>query len=216
MKFWLATANVKRAEECLAYGVFQGIITNPHVVALEKAPPKEIFRDLCSIAPKAYYQLHAGEVDAMLNEADEMLSINPEKMLIKVPATRNGIAVIRRLTEQGLKVMATAVPTSSWMVFAIAAGAVAIAPYSGMLQKRNIISKMEGVFAMQEIIDKQQYGAEICTGIYHATEIALYAAKGIKSAFIWEKDVEAFLTQDLSDEAAASFDKDWEAIRSQY
>ena len=214
MDFWLATANIERTKECLAYGVFKGVITNPHVVAQEARDPKAIFSDLCQIAPAAYYQLHAGEVTDMLNEADEMLAIDPDKMRIKVPATRNGLSVIRELTNRGLPVMATAVPTSTWMVLAVAAGAKAIAPYSGMLQKRNIISKMEGVFAMQEIIDKQGYDVKICTGIYDATEIARYAARGIQSAFIWEKDVEAYLTQTLVDEAAANFEGDWEKIDS--
>ncbi len=212
MKFWLATANIKRAETCLAYGIFEGIITNPHVVAQEGRDPKALFKDLCRIAPYAYYQLHAGEVEAMLAEAEEMLAIDPDKMRIKVPATRNGLGVIRRLTDQGLRVMATAVPTSTWMVLAVAAGAVAIAPYSGMLQRRNILSKMEGVFDMQSIIDAQGYDVEICTGIYDATEIPRYAAQGIKSAFIWEKDVEAYLTQELVDEAAANFEDDWAQI----
>ncbi len=214
MKFWLKTANVKRAEQCLAYGIFKGVISNPGDVAQENAPPKELFRNLCAVSPKAYYQIHDGEIDAMIKEAVEMVAIDPEKMLIKVPATRNGLAVIRHLADEGLQVMATAVPTSPWMVFAIAAGAVKIAPYSGMLKRRNIISKMEGVFAMQEIIDQQKYDVEICTGIYHPTEIPLYAAKGIKSAFIWEKDVETYLTQELADEAAASYEKDWVIIKS--
>lgn len=212
MKFWLATANVERTEQCLAYGIFKGIITNPHVVAQEGRNPKDIFRDLCQIAPYAYYQLRAAEVDQMMGEAAEMLAIDPDKMRIKVPATRNGIAVIRKLSDQGIRVMATAVPTSTWMVLAVAAGAVAVAPYSGMLQRRHIISKMEGVFAMQDIIDRQGYDVEICTGIYDATEIAIYAANGIKSAFIWEKDVETYLTQELADEAAANFEGDWSKI----
>lgn len=212
MKFWLATANPERTAECLAYGVFEGVITNPHVVAQEGRDPVSIFTDLCNIAPAAYYQLHAGEVKEMLKEADTMLSIDPAKMRIKVPATRNGLAVIRHLSKLGLPVMATAVPTSTWMIFTVAAGAVAVAPYSGMLQRRHIISKMEGVFAMQDIIDAQGFNVEICTGIYDATEIARYAAHGIKSAFIWEKDVETYLTQDLVDEAAANFNGDWEKI----
>lgn len=212
MKFWLATANIERTEQCLAYGIFEGIITNPHVVAQEGRNPKDIFRDLCQIAPYAYYQLRAAEVDQMMGEAEQMLAINSDKMRIKVPATRNGIAVIRKLSDQGIRVMATAVPTSTWMVLAVAAGAVAVAPYSGMLQRRHIISKMEGVFAMQDIIDRQGYDVEICTGIYDATEIAIYAANGIKSAFIWEKDVETYLTQELADEAAANFEGDWSKI----
>ena len=96
MKFWLATANPQRAEECLAYGIFEGVITNPHVVAIENRPPTELFSDLCKIAPFAYYQLRAGTADEMLREADQMLSVDPGKMRIKVPATRDGFSVIRQ------------------------------------------------------------------------------------------------------------------------
>lgn len=212
MKFWLATANLERTEQCLSYGIFEGVITNPHVVALEKRDPVALFTDLCQVAPLAYYQLNAGGVDEMLREADRMLSIDPERMRIKVPATRNGLSVIRRLSERGLPVMATAVPTTPWMIFAAAAGAKAVAPYSSMLQRRSILSKMEGVVAMQAVIDSQGYDVEICTGIYDVTEIAQYASHGIQSAFIWEKDVEAYLTQDLVDEAVANFDGDWDQI----
>lgn len=215
MKFWLATADVNRAEECLGYGIFEGVITNPHVVALEQRPPVDIFRDLCRIAPQAYYQLAGGEVEDMIREAEKMIAVDPDRMLIKVPATREGLAVIRHLSDQGQQVMATAVPTSPWMVFAVAAGASWIAPYSGMLKRRNIMSKMEGVLAMQEIIDRQGYPVGICTGIYHATEVARYAAGGVKSAFIWEKDVETYLTQGLVDQAVANFDQDWDIIRDQ-
>jgi transaldolase len=212
MKLWLASANVERVQTCLAYGVFTGVITNPHVVAQEGREPKALFKDLCQVAPYAYYQLKAGAVDEMLREADEMLAVDPAKMRIKVPATRNGLAVIRRLSDQGLPVMATAVPTNTWLVLTAAAGAVAVAPYSGMLQKRAILPKLEGVLAMQAIIDRQGYNIELCTGIYDATEIAQYAAHGVKSAFIWDKDVETILTQDLADQAAAGFDSDWAQI----
>lgn len=212
MKLWLATANLERVSTCMAYGVFSGVITNPHVVAQEGREPQSLFAELCKLAPYAYYQLRAGGVDDMLHEAETMLAIDPDKMRIKVPATRNGLAVIRRLSDQGLPVMATAVPTNTWMVLAVSAGAVAIAPYSGMLQRRHILPKMEGVLAMQAIIDRQGYPVELCTGIYDATEIAQYAAHGVRSGFIWEKDVETFLTQDLVDEAAANFTADWDKI----
>lgn len=216
MKFWLATANLARIEECLAYGVFEGVITNPAVVAEENTRPEELFKEICRIAPRAYYQLHAGEREEMLEEAHRMIAIDPERMLIKVPATREGFGVIRALTEEGHDVMATAVPTNTWMILAAAAGARKIAPYSSMLKRAQIISKMEGVLAMQRIIDAQDLEVELCTGIYHATEIPRYAARGVRSAFIWERDVESYLSQDLVDQAVGNFDEDWDAIQELY
>ncbi len=214
MKFWLATANLERIETCLSYGIFEGVITNPHVVAQEEQPPRELFGEICKIADAAYYQLRAGSVDEMKREAEEMLSIDPQTMRIKVPATREGFRVIADLTGEGIDVMATIVPTNTWMLFAVAAGAKQIAPYSGMLQKRNIIPKFDGVVQMQRIIDTQGLDAEICTGLYHPTEVAAFAEQGVKSGFIWEKDVESFLTQDLVGDALSAFDDDWSAIDS--
>lgn len=214
MKFWLATANLERIERCLAYGIFEGVITNPHVVAQEKREPKRLFAEICSRAPAAYYQLKSDTLENMSREAQEMVAIDPAKMRIKVPATVEGLGVISQLAEQGLDVMATVVPTTTWMIFATAAGARRIAPYSGMLQKRNLISKMDGVRDMQETIHAQQLDVEICTGLYNPTEVASYARMGVKSGFIWDKDVESFLEQPLVPEALEAFTSDWNAINA--
>jgi len=205
MKLWLASSNVELVTRYMASGVFAGVVTNPAVVAEAKRDKHELFRELVQIAPVAWYQLLAGSESAMLADAEKMLAINPERMRIKVPATRIGLGVIRKLSDQGLRIMATCVPTRPWMLLALAAGAKVIAPYGSMLQKRGIASKAEEVVAMQEIIDRQQPEAEILTGLYDPTELAFYARHGIRSGFIWGKDVETFLTQPLADEAAATF-----------
>ncbi len=205
MKLWLASSNAELVTRYMASGVFAGVVTNPAVVAEAKRDKHELFRELVQIAPEAWYQLLAGSEFDMLADAEKMLTINPERMRIKVPATRIGLGVIRKLSDQGLRVMATCVPTRPWMLLALAAGAKVIAPYGSMLQKRGIASKAEEVVAMQEIIDRQQPDAEILTGLYDSTELAFYAKHGIRSGFIWGKDVETFLTQPLADEAAATF-----------
>lgn len=205
MKLWLASSNCEWVSRYLATGIFAGVVTNPAVVAEAKRDRIELFRELVQVSPVAWYQLLAGSESEMLADAEKMLAINPERMRIKVPATRIGLGVIRKLSNQGLCVMATCVPTRPWLVLALAAGAKVIAPYGSMLQKRGIVSKAEEVVAMQEIIDRQHLDAEILTGLYDPTELSFYSRHGIRSGFIWGKDVEAFLTQPLADEAAATF-----------
>ncbi len=212
MKFWLASSDLKLIESATATGLFAGVITNPRVVAEAKRNPLDLFRDICQLAAAAYYQLNAGPADAMLAEARKFLAIAPGKMRIKVPATREGFGVIAALAREGHEVMATCVPTQSWMVLTLAAGARVIAPYGSMLQKRGIATKADEVVAMQQIINAQDSPAEICVGIYDVTEIAFYARHGIRQAFIWGKDVDAFLRQPLVDEAVAQFAGDWKNI----
>jgi transaldolase len=205
MKLWLASANPILALETAPLGVFSGIVTNPTLVAAEKRDPVELFHELAKIYPVCWYQLEAAPRGAMLAEAVRLLAASPGRIRIKVPATREGFAVISELKRRGETVMATCVPTRAWMIFAIEAGADFIAPYGSLLQKRGIASKADEVAAMQEIIDRQSYQAEILTGLYDATEVAFYAAAGVRNGFIWGKDVDLMLSQPLADEAAAGF-----------
>lgn len=212
MKIWLASSDPERIKEYLSIGIFAGVITNPTVVANAKRPPVELFRDICHLAPAAYYQLREGPVEEMMTEAETFLEIDPGKMRIKVPATRSGFSVIRELSDRGLQVMATVIPTTPWLVLALAAGARAIAPYGSTLQRQGQTGKLELVLKMQEIIDHQRSAAEICVGVYDVTDLAVYAAHGIGACFVWEKDVEAFLKQPLIDEALLGFRDDWKSM----
>ena len=198
MKLWLASSDCDLISRHLASGVFAGVVTNPAVVAEARRDRVELFRDIVQIAPVAWYQLLAGTEAEMLADAERMLGIDPVRMRIKVPATRTGLGVIRRLAGQNLHVMATCVPTRPWLVLALAAGARVIAPYGSMLQKRGIASKAEEVVLMQAIIDRQNEPAEILTGLYEPTDLSYYAAHGIRFGFIWAKDVDACRTQSLA------------------
>jgi transaldolase len=212
VNFWLASANPHAVETHMRLGIWRGVITNPAVVAAEGREPRALFADLIGLAGKAWYQLRDASTDEMLAEADGMLSIDPKRIGIKVPATRDGFAVLRALRDQGLEPMATVVPSAAWLTFAVAAGATMVAPYGGMLQRAGLSSKHEEIARMQAILDAQRSDVHLCTGIYDVTEIPVYARLGVRACFIWERDVERYLTQPLVDEACAAFAQDWDAI----
>ncbi len=216
MNFWLASANPRRVRQWMELGIWRGVITNPSVVASELAArprsPEALFAELVDIAGKAWYQLRDASLEAMLAEADDMLTVDAERVGIKVPATRAGFGVLRALRERGVAPMATVVPTATWLTFAVAAGATMIAPYGGMLQRAGLVSKHEEVARMQALIDAQGYDVELCPGIYDATEIPLYAGMGVEACFVWERDVEGYLDQPLVDQACAAFAGDWNLI----
>jgi len=216
MRILLASCNLELIKKYSRTGIFSGVITNPHVVAEEKRNPLELFKQVLDYVPYAYYPLDGGTIDKMLEEADRMLEIDAERIRIKVPATIEGFAVISRLVGQGVHVMATCVPTCAWMIFAIESGAKEFSPYSGMLQRRGLISKREEVIKMQRILDAQKYDVSICTGIYDVTDFPVYAEHGIRSCFVWGKDVEEFLTQPLVEEVVEGFRSSSETINTYY
>ncbi len=216
MQLWLASSDLKQVEQVMNYGIFAGVITNPHVVAESGMKATDLFKELVQLAPAAWYQLRDADKQTMLAEADNMLAIDPQRMRIKSPATVPGLGVVRDLSERGLDVTATCVPTTAWLCFALAAGARRIAPYGSMLQKRGLASKTDEVMQMQHIIDEQAADAVICTGIYDVTELPMYAAAGVQSFFIWGRDVEKFLDQPLVQEAVDNFKGDWDKLEEKY
>lgn len=212
MKIWLASSDLKTIEEYMPTGVFAGVITNPKVVAEARCAPRDFFRAVCAVAPAAYYQLRDAVAAEMLAEAEQFIAVDPAKMRIKVPATRAGFEVIHTLAARGHEVMATVVPTAAWLVFALAAGARVIAPYGSMLQRRGLAAKTDEVLAMQRILHAQGSSAELCVGIYDVTELPFYAREGVRSCFVWGRDVPAFLQQPLVDEALQGFHADWATL----
>jgi len=216
MELWLASSDLKQIQHAMDSGIFAGVITNPRVVAEANMAAEDLFKELCGMVPAAWYQLRDADKSTMLAEADKMLAIDEERMRIKVPATVAGLGVVRELSQRGLDVMATCVPTAAWLCFALAAGACRIAPYGSMLQKRGLASKTDEVLHMQAIIDQQAPGVVICTGIYDVTELPTYAAAGVQSYFIWGKDVDRFLDQPLVEEAVGAFKGDWKTITDNY
>lgn len=212
MDFWLASANPRAVETHLSLGIWRGVITNPAVVAAERRAPEALFADLVGLVPKAWYQLRDASFDAMMSEADTMLSIDAQRVGIKVPATRTGLGVLRALSDRGAAPMATVVPTGAWLTFALAAGATMVAPYGGMIQRAGVAAKHEEIARMQALLDAQGSNVPLCTGIYDVTEIPVYARLGVGACFVWEKDVERYLTQPLVDEACAGFVDDWSII----
>lgn len=154
------------------------------------------------------------DLKEMMVEAARMLEIDPHRIGVKVPATRAGLGVLRTLHDRGAEPMATVVPTATWLTFAVAAGARMIAPYGGMLQRAGLASKHDEVRRMQGLLDAQDADVQLCTGIYDATEIPTYARMGVRACFVWERDVDRFLTQPLVEEACEGFADDWAAIEA--
>ena len=49
MKFFLDSANLERAEKALAWGIVDGVTTNPSLIAKEGVPVEEQVRKICDI-----------------------------------------------------------------------------------------------------------------------------------------------------------------------
>src|SRR5690606_1849577 len=78
-----------------------------------------------------YLQVLGTTTDEMLRSADELLALGP--VTVKVPATPAGLAAARRLADDGVPVLLTAVYHPLQAVLARDLGLAGVAPYVGRM-----------------------------------------------------------------------------------
>lgn len=133
MKFFLDTANLKELRQGAAWGVVDGVTTNPTLIAKEGVPLEEQIREICKIVDGPISaEVVATDVDGIVREGEALAKIHPN-IVVKAPLTRNGITATRTLSRQGIRVNVTLCFTAGQALLAAKAGAWCVSPFVGRL-----------------------------------------------------------------------------------
>ncbi|SDW18761.1 transaldolase [Variovorax sp. YR634] len=140
---YLDSADLTELQACLPHPVVHGVTTNPTL--LQRAGigrtevPGLLKRCIELGARQVQAQVYSGEVDAMLEDAQALLpQFDSSQLVIKIPATRQGLDAGARLIAQGVSVTFTAVYAPEQAHFAAQLGAAYAAPYLGRLDDSGI------------------------------------------------------------------------------
>ncbi|MCX6843496.1 MAG: transaldolase [candidate division WOR-3 bacterium] len=129
MGLLLDSAKIEEVRQAVELGFVAGVTTNPTIMAKAKGEPKEIIRQICAIAPgPVFYQVTAKTVAEREREGREFFSISPEKVVLKIPATTENMALMVRLSGE-IPCAATAVYSGYQTLVACEAGARYVIPY---------------------------------------------------------------------------------------
>jgi len=129
MGLFLDSARIEELEQAVALGFLSGVTTNPTIMARAKRQPLEVIRDLCAISPgPVFYQVTAQTSAEREREGREFFSISPEKVVLKIPATTENMALVAKLSP-GIPCAATAVYSGAQTLVAAEAGARYVIPY---------------------------------------------------------------------------------------
>ena len=161
MKFFIDTAEVSEIRSADELGLVDGVTTNPSLIAKSGRDFKEVVTEIASIVDgpisAEVISLDAG---GMVEEALELVKINKEKIVIKLPMTSEGLKATRQLSEQGIKTNVTLVFSSLQALLAAKAGATYVSPFVGRLDDVGH-DGMEGIDQIRTIFDNYGYTTEI-------------------------------------------------------
>lgn len=154
---YLDSADLVELEACLPHPVVHGVTTNPTLLwragVGRAALPRLLKRCLELGARQVQAQVHSSDVEGMLGDARALLAqIEPGRLVVKIPATRQGLAAGAQLIAEGVPVTWTAVYAPEQAHFAAQLGAAYAAPYLGRLEDAGLdglalIARMQALVA---------------------------------------------------------------------
>jgi len=202
-------------QEFLPGGMFHGVTTNP--LLLERAGQP------CTVANLAELARRAGDLGAREIQL-QTWGRTPEEMaatgellaelggpglrtVIKVPATREGFRTARLLRASGRAVTLTAVYTGGQVLAAAALGAAYAAPYLGRLDDAGR-DGMSTVMGMHHILTGTGSPLRLLTAsLRSAAQVVDLAVRGLDTFTFGTRVAAALLASDLTDAAAAAFQR---------
>lgn len=213
MKFFVDTANLNEIKRAHELGILDGVTTNPSLMAKEGISGKDAvmkhYKAICDIVEdKVSAEVLSTTYEEMMAEAEELIAICPEKIVIKVPIIKDGLRVIKELTEKGIRTNCTLIFSPAQALLAAKAGATYVSPFLGRLDdiSQDGLNLIEDI---RVIFDNYGYTTEIlAASIRSPLHITLCAKIGADVITSPLDSILKLLNHPLTDTGLAKFIQD--------
>ena len=212
MKFFIDTANVEDIREAYSWGVVDGVTTNPTLVAKEGRDFKETILEICKlINGPVSAEVVSLDTEGMLREARQISDWHPN-IVIKIPMTKNGMAAVKQLKQEGIKTNVTLIFTANQALLVSKAGATYVSVFAGRLEDTGQ-DAMEVVQDAVNAIETYGFNSEvIVASIRNPFHIVQAARIGAHVATIPFGVLDKMFKHPLTDSGIEQFLKDWESV----
>jgi transaldolase len=206
---FLDTANIDEIKEIAAWGVLNGVTTNPTLVGKEGKDFKSLVKEICKIVDgPVSAEVVATDAEGMLKEGRDIATWAPN-IMVKCPLTPAGLTACSTLSEEGIKVNVTLCFSVNQAILAARAGATFVSPFLGRLDDINedgmaLIEQIAQVFSIHGL-DTKVLAASI-RGPVHVTKAAL---AGADIATMPYKVFKQLVHHPLTDKGLEQFLADW-------
>jgi transaldolase len=131
MKFFLDSANLAELKQAVAWGIVDGVTTNPSLIAKEGVPVEEQVRKICeTVDGDVSAEVVATSAGEMVREGLLLAKIH-KNIVVKVPLIPEGIKAVSALLKEGVRTNVTLCFSAAQALVAAKAGAYIVSPFMG-------------------------------------------------------------------------------------
>lgn len=212
MELFIDTANLEEIRKAKAYGILDGVTTNPTLLAKEKKEPKKQLKEICELVDgPVSAEVTSLEAKGMVKEARDLVKLS-SKIVIKVPCTIEGLNATKVLSSLNIKTNLTLCFSLSQALLVAKAGATYVSPFVGRLDDIS----WEGMGLIREIaLVYKNYGFNtqiIVASIRHPLHFTEAAKIGAHVATVPFSVIEKLMQHPLTDIGIERFLEDWKTL----
>ena len=211
MRIFLDTANIDQIRQAAKLGIISGVTTNPSLVSKEGTVDYQAtIKEICSIIPGPISaEVVVEGVAAMIEQARSISSWAPN-IVIKIPATTEGLEVTSALAKDNIKVNFTLCFSLNQALLGALAGATYVSPFVGRLDDAGhdgmqLVKDMVDVFKHYELPTQV-----IAASIRHPQHCVAAAKAGAHIATVPYKVLMQMMRHPLTDVGVVRFSSDWQ------
>ena len=213
MKLFLDTANLDEIREINRWGVLRGITLNPTLVAKEESDFLPLVKEICSLVDgDVSVETTSDDTEMMVRQGREIVQI-ADNAIVKIALSPNGLAAVRRLSDEGIRVNVTLCFSPSQALLAAEAGAYIISPFLGRLDD----VATDGLRLLSDICEiyaAQGYPTQVlAASLRHPLHVVEAARMGADIATMPFKVFEMLVKHPLTDSGFDRFMDDWEKAK---
>lgn len=212
MKIFLDTASIREIEEAAAWGVLDGVTTNPSLVSKEKKDFPTLIKKICEIVNgPVSAEAVSVKADEMIAEGRTLAKIHPN-VVVKIPLIVEGLKAVKVLSAEKIKTNVTLCFSANQALLAAKVGATYISPFVGRLDDISA-NGMELIRDIRTIYDNFGYQTQILTAsTRHPLHILEAAKMGSDVVTMPFKVLEQIVKHPLTNIGLERFLADWATL----
>ncbi len=214
MKFFVDTGNLEEIRKAAAFGILDGVTTNPTLAAKEGMRFKELILEICKIVGDGAVsaEVVSTETEGMLREAREVATWH-KNVVVKLPTIPAGVKALSVLSKEGIRCNMTLVFSATQALIVAKAGAYFVSPFLGRLDDIST----DGMQLVRDIVQiYRNYNLKtevLAASLRHPMHVLEAAKIGAHIGTMPFKVFEQLFRHPLTDRGLDAFLKDWEKAR---
>jgi transaldolase len=213
MKIFLDTADTDVIEKYFSTGLVDGVTTNPTLIMKSGKTPDDVYQKIKDIGVKDISMEVMGSDLEMYDEGIRLYEKFGDVATIKVPCTREGLIVCKRLSEQNIRVNVTLIFCAAQAVLAAKAGAEYVSPFVGRLDDQSVAG-LEVVRSITGLYQIHGVRTQVLSASIRSVQRAVRSwYNGARVVTMPPKVFDQMYDHILTDKGMEIFDNDWKSVQ---